>query len=169
MQRLVALDAARIAAGRPLRIGPITLARRFNAVATSDPVDPATEAHRGTDPLLDTAFAAAWTLASVSALAVDAVAGLCFYETAGPRGVTDAAGRKPVGDVLRHLAHRRGRPILRTHGPADLATLATRNPDGHLDVLVADLSGHPRTVTVTGIAPTPLTLDLQPFQTRAVG
>lgn len=169
MQRLVARDAARLAAGRPLRIGPITLARRFNAVATSGPVDPATEAHRGTDPLLDTAFAAAWTLASVSALGVDAVAGLCFYETAGPRGITDAAGRKPVGDVLRHLAHRRGRPLLRTHAPADLATLATRNPDGHLDVLVADLSGHPRTVTVTGIAPTPLTLDLQPFQTRAVG
>ena len=46
MQRLTAQDAVRIATGRPVHIGPVTLRPRFNAVATTaPPAEPADLAH----------------------------------------------------------------------------------------------------------------------------
>ena len=151
-QRTVVENAVRIAAGRPLHVGPVTLARRFNAVATGPRPDPASEAARAVDPLLDTGLAAAWTLASAAALAVPGVAGLTYHETTGPRGLVDDDGRpRPVAAVLARLAALRGRPRLDAAVPAGLAGLAVEDEDGTL-VLLANLTAQPRTVPVHRVA-----------------
>ena len=138
----------RLAAGRPVHVGPITLARRFNAVATSGPGRPETNADRATDPLLDTDLAAAWTVASVSALSGAGVASLCYFETTGARGIRGGEGAEPVAAVLDELARTRDRPLLKVHAPTDLAALAIGARPGTAMVMVADLSGRARTVTV---------------------
>ncbi|MCI2957598.1 hypothetical protein MN032_07835 [Agromyces atrinae] len=88
VQRDVVRDARSIADGRPLRIGPITLRARFNAVATSEAglaAEPATDDRQGADSL------AAWVVASVAALAGDGVESLCYFEERGPRAASGAA------------------------------------------------------------------------------
>lgn len=152
-QRTVVADAVRAAAGRPVHVGPVTLARRFNAVATSARPDPATEARRAVDPLLHTGFAAAWTLASVQALSVPGVAGLTYFETAGDRGVLvegeGATGLSPVGRVLGLLTAAAGRPVVECGAPADLAALPLLTDGGETELLLADLSGRDRSVAVS--------------------
>ena len=152
-QRTVVENAVRIAAGRPVHVGPVTLARRFNAVATSGRPDPATESRRAVDSLQHTTFAAAWTLASVRALSVPGVAGLTYYETAGERGLL-VCGRpagvipSPAGQVLNLLAAAAGQPILDAKVPADLAALPLAKTGRGTELLLADLSGQDREVLV---------------------
>ncbi|MEG8036936.1 hypothetical protein QP157_16955 [Sphingomonas sp. LR61] len=96
MQRWVVMSASRLAAGRALHVGPVTLRPRFNAVATSArPVvtDATVEAGYGpqfvadaTDPAQHSAAAAAWFRASVRALTVPGVASITLAEAWGPRG-----------------------------------------------------------------------------------
>jgi D-apionolactonase len=147
-QTVVARNAVRLARGRPVHVGPITLARRFNAVATSGVLSPQANAEHAVDPLLNTEFAAAWTLGSVSALSRPGIAGLCYFETGGPRGVEDRDLQKPIGKLLRLLAGMRNRPVLQTDSPADLAALAVGQQHGAAEVLIADLSGRPRAIAV---------------------
>ncbi|ROS70154.1 hypothetical protein EDF42_0146 [Curtobacterium sp. PhB172] len=96
MQRWVVMSASRLAAGRALHVGPVTLRPRFNAVATSArPVvtDTTIEAGYGpqfvadaTDPAQHSAVARAWFAASVEALTVPGVASITLAEAWGPRG-----------------------------------------------------------------------------------
>ncbi len=96
MQRWVVMSASRLAAGRALHVGPVTLRPRFNAVATSArPVvtDATVEAGYGpqfvadaTDPAQHSAAARAWFAASVEALTVPGVASITLAEAWGPRG-----------------------------------------------------------------------------------
>ena len=144
-QRLVAENAVRLAAGRPLHVGPVTLARRFNAVATSGAGALAAEP----DPLQPTAFAAAWTLGSLAALSIEGVTSVCYFETAGPGGVRDEAGSPyPVQRVLDTVAALRGRRVLESTGPAHLGSYAVQDDAGGVDLLVANLSPHDRTASV---------------------
>ena len=147
-QRTVVENAVRIAAGRPLHVGPVTLARRFNAVATGERADPATDAAEAVDPLLDTPLAAGWTLASVAALAVPGVASLSYLETVGPRGLVHEDGRpRPVAAVLTRLAALRGRPLREVAVPDGLAALAVDEAAGPV-VLLANLTAGRREVEV---------------------
>ncbi|ROS32669.1 hypothetical protein [Curtobacterium sp. PhB78] len=96
MQRWVVMSASRLAAGRALHVGPVTLRPRFNAVATSArPVvtDATIEAGYGpqlvadaTDPAQHSAAARAWFAASVEALTVPGVVSITLAEAWGPRG-----------------------------------------------------------------------------------
>lgn len=104
MQAVVVRDAARIAQGRPLHIGPVTLGARYNAVATSAGAagaDPDAELSDGfgaehvtgaTDERQAVEALGAWTLASVAALAVPGVESLSYFEATGPRGLVTGAG-----------------------------------------------------------------------------
>ena len=167
-QRAVVENARRIAAGRPLHLGPVTLARRFNAVATGTRPDPATEARAATDPLQHSEFLAPWTLASVAALAVPGVASLCYFETCGARGVLrDDGSRAPAGAVLDQVAALRGRALLEVEVPDGVAALAVRTAAG-VTVLVGNLSGADRSVPVHAPGQPTQTVELAPWAVRTI-
>lgn len=148
-QPTVVENAVRLAAGRPLHVGPVTLARRFDAVATSAPPDPAVAAAAAVDELQGSPFTAAWTLASVAALSVPGVAGLCYFETAGPRGVVTSDGvATHTAGVLDRVAARRGAELLTCTSPVGVAALALADEDGAVELAVANLGPTPRTVPV---------------------
>jgi len=149
-QRTVVENAVRIAAGRPLHVGPVTLARRFNAVATTQPSGPEADAAAAVDSLQGTAFAAAWVLGSFAALAVPEVASICWFETVGPRGVVGADQTlTPAGAILDELALRRGRALLAVDVPDGIAAVAVADERG-VDVLLANLTAQRRGIAVLG-------------------
>jgi len=161
MQRIVAENALRLAGGRPVLVGPITLARRFNAVATTAAPDPALDALRAVDARQATGFAGAWTLGSVASLTAAGVTGLCYFETCGPRGVVGPDGSlTPAGRVLSTLARLRSRPVLGCAGPVDLPAVAVLTGTS-VEVLVANLAATRRTVVVHGPGPGQLWIDVE--------
>ncbi|WIB78733.1 hypothetical protein DEJ28_06455 [Curtobacterium sp. MCPF17_002] len=112
MQRWVVSSASRLAAGRQLHIGPVTLRPRFNAVATAPGrvvTDPSTVDGYGpqdvpdaTDPGQHSRAADDWFAASVAALTVSGVASITLAEAWGPRGVVTSDGtRSPAARVFR--------------------------------------------------------------------
>ena len=114
MQREVVRCASRLAAGRPLHVGPVTLRPRFNAVATSArrPVtDPTAAGGYGpetvpdaTDPAQHGVEAGVWTAASVAALTAPGVASITLAEAWGRRGVVTGAGvRTPTALAIEML------------------------------------------------------------------
>ncbi|MGK9148147.1 hypothetical protein KXS11_11030 [Plantibacter flavus] len=122
MQAVVVRDAARIADGRPLHVGPVTLGARYNAVATtaaaqSETVDPDLRAGFGaesvpgaTDERQSAEALGAWVVASVAALAVPGVETLSYFEATGPRGLAAADGTLTgAGRALGWIAALAGR------------------------------------------------------------
>jgi hypothetical protein len=111
MQRWVVTSASRLAAGRALHVGPVTLRPRFNAVATSprrvatsttvdDGYGPETVPD-ATDPGQHSAAAGRWSAASVASLSVPGVATITLAEAWGPRGVVASDGtRTPAAAVF---------------------------------------------------------------------
>ncbi|ROQ39664.1 hypothetical protein EDF46_1296 [Frondihabitans sp. PhB188] len=161
LQRTVAEQAVRIAAGRPVHVGPISLRARFNAVATSAPTPAPDDPERdgseaaltwgSSDPLQREPFFAAWLVASAAALTVDGVASLAFAEAWGPRGFGDADGAPyPAADALRILSSFQGCEVVEAGrvGP-DTWAIAVRRPTG-VEVVAANLGADPATVTVAG-------------------
>jgi hypothetical protein len=149
--RLVAEQAVRIADGRPVYVGPVTLRPRFNAVATSrsEPgtartVEPGYAAEHvpgATDPRQRGAAGAAWLVAAAAALAVPGVAGVCWSEAWGPRGFGEADGRPfPAAEALAWLAAIAGWEVCAVRGtlPPDVGVLAAHR-EGELVVLAANL------------------------------
>lgn len=155
MQRLVAENALRLAAGRPLHIGPISLKARFNAVATGPGYDPETAASMSTDELQAEPFTAAWTLASVKALSLPGVASITYFEVTGPRGISDETGELyPVGWLLQELCALESLPVLETSaegaaqdGAPDVVVYPVEAADG-LRVLAANLTAETRDIEV---------------------
>ena len=94
-------SARAFADGRSLLVGPVTLRPR-----SDDP-----------DPRQGSAFAAAWTAASIAAQAAGGAWSVTYYETHGPGGVVDF----PVFDVLADACRWQGRPRLRSTSSAPLA------------------------------------------------
>lgn len=158
VQRLVAEEAVRLATGRPVHVGPVTLRPRFNDVATAPPSYP-TEAdlRHGYGPeLLDATDArqgapelAAWTIASAAALAVPGVSTLVFFEEWGPRGIRSAGGTDlPAASAVRALAQFSGAPVLTGASPDGLVWAIGATSDHDTAVLVANLDAVVRAVTV---------------------
>lgn len=162
VQRTVALNARRIADGRPLHIGPVTLRARFNAVATDaqEPEQSVTLDHGygaelvdgATDPRQQGRALAAWLVASVDALTVSGVHSISYFEAWGERGVVSAVGAQsfPVAVALGWLTELRDARLLTLAGDiADcVRVLATRSSDGSLTVLVSNLSDTAQVVRV---------------------
>ena len=154
-QRIVAQNAVRLAAARPVHIGPITLKPRFNAVATSHDnavvAEYPTTPDDRTDDRQGTAFAAAWMLASVRALSIDGVTSLTYFETTGPRGLErDWDGpRYPVHRVAGWLTALAGSTVLEVKGevPQGVHLLACNSPIGSV-VLLCNLGNDCRTIEV---------------------
>ncbi|WP_210508291.1 hypothetical protein [Naasia sp. SYSU D00057] len=159
MQRLVALDAVRIAAGRPVQVGPITLKARFNAVATTAPPAGGNDLSEGygaelfdaTDPRQRSSALAAWTIASAAASSVPGVAGITYFEQWGPRGIVDADGAPyPVAQAIAWLHELTGHPMLAAADPGrgGVWALGAHTDEGTV-VLVANLTARLRRVTLT--------------------
>ena len=162
VQRTVAINARRIASGRLLHIGPVTLRARFNAVATDSavPADNVTlsdgygaeRVHGSTDPRQASRAVAAWLVASVDALTVPEVRSICYFETWGPRGIieTDDARISPVAITMGWLTELRGESLLSLTGDSaeNVAVLATRPSTGSLSILASNLTDTAQSVRV---------------------
>jgi hypothetical protein len=172
MQRLVATQAARIAAGLPVHVGPVSLRPHFNDVATTPP--PMTDHDDLRDgygsALIDVADTrqtapqlAAWAVASAAALAVPGVATLTMFEEWGPRGLVDAAGEPyPVHDAVAALADLAGAPGLRGDSPDGLVwAIGARTDEGDI-VVVANLDRVERSVTIETSAGVARSVELAP-------
>ncbi|MFF1828443.1 hypothetical protein [Paenarthrobacter sp. NPDC058040] len=155
IQSLTAREAGRIAGGRPLHVGPVTLAPRFNAVATETPLADELPAH---DPLQETPFAAAWLLGSVSALTVPGVASVSYGVGLG----------SPAGELLLQLASLRGRDVLTADaGAGSLVAYPVQMADGVV-VLLGNLTGFASLARVVGPSGDHWDVELAPWQTTAL-
>ncbi len=175
IQRLTARDAVRIAAGRPVHLGPVTLRPRFNAVATAPPPpEPSDLAHGSgpahlegaTDPRQSSPALTAWLVASAAASSIDGIASLSFFEASGPRGV---AGH-PAAEAFAWLRELSGRPLLdvdpATPPPAGVWMLAA-DVSGCPVALVANLNSEPASVSLTLNSHT-VDVTLEPLTARRV-
>ncbi|MFD0043621.1 hypothetical protein ACFVGV_00370 [Pseudarthrobacter scleromae] len=158
MQTLSAINALRISGNRPLHLGPVTLAPRFNAVATEAPQDPDDAAP---DPLTGSSFAAAWLLGSIEALTIPGVASISYGTT--------AELALPSGTLLQQLARQTGMEILATdnHDGSGIAVYPVRDPQG-LIVYAANLTDRPASIRVIAPGGQGHDLDLAPWQTLAL-
>lgn len=167
MQALVVRDAARIAGGRPLHVGPITLRSRFNAVATSGSAvdgDATLAAGYGaelvagaTDVRQASVALQAWTVASFAAICAGAVGGgtgpvasVDYFETVGPRGIRDATGRFPVARAVAQIGSIGGSRLLAPlqEPPEGVWLVGGARADGSWRVLVASLADRPVSLVV---------------------
>jgi hypothetical protein len=137
VQRLVARHALHLAGGRPLHVGPVTLLPRFNAVATSG-----LDAQPEGDELQGHPFTAAWVLASISALTIDGVASVSYFEASGPGGISDASGGlNPAGELLKELAALRGADVLSLDSATGPTMLYPVQSPAGLTLFAGNLSG----------------------------
>ena len=164
MQRQVVTAARRLADGRPLHIGPITLGARFNAVATTPaPLAPGPDLTAGygaalvegaSDPRTGAASLAAWLVASVAALSAPTVDSLCFVEEWGPR----SASHEQAVQALAWLSQLEGATLIDASAPGLAVIAAASRAGGRTVVIIANLSAERRAVSVPG-EPTPVQLD----------
>ncbi len=159
VQRLIARQAVRLAAGAPVFVGPITLRPHFNDVATTPPRRPSFADLRegygphlsaGTDPRQAAPELAAWTVASAAALSVPGVAGLSYFEDWGPRGLRDGTGDDlPAARAVAALAALGGSTALTGDSPDGLVwALGGMDAVGATTVYVANLDHRARVVDV---------------------
>jgi len=161
IQRLTAQNALRLAAGRPVHIGPVTLKARFNAVATT--VTGLESGESGADALQTEPFAAAWLLASVAALTLPGINSLSYFELAGPGGISQGEGLTPAGEMLARLASLRGKPVLQVDADAAGLTLYPVRDGAHVVILAANLTEKPiKTLLKLGNGPK-VELSLEPW------
>lgn len=129
MQRLVAEQAVRIADGRGVHIGPISLRPRFNNVATTPERAPSrTDLSQGygaeftgaCDERQTSPELGAWVVASAAALAVRGVMSVAWFETWGPRGLADESGHFPADAAVAALADLGGCVLLTSSSPDGL-------------------------------------------------
>jgi len=154
MQTLTAEQALRIGNGRPLHIGPVTLARRFNAVATRPPLE---EELPRRDSLQDTPFAAAWLLGSVAALTLPGTASISY--------ATVADLNSPAGQLLQQLAAHRGSEVLAADAtPESIAVYPIRTADGIL-AYTANLTADSIAIRLAGPSGKHEDISLAPWQT----
>jgi hypothetical protein len=112
IQELTARDALRLAGGKPLHVGPITLKPHLHA---PDQVP-------DSDELQGHSFTAAWTLASIKSLTLDGIGSVCYFEAAPPRGIRGHdGGLTPAGELLQLMAPLQGETVLavRQDSPED--------------------------------------------------
>jgi len=100
------------------------------------------------DPRQSIPFAAAWTLASVAALARAGAASLTYFETTGPRGIVDGEPH-PVHDVFATLGEWSGGTLVDLHVSDDLVVAALAClVDGRTVLALANLTDSPCEVDV---------------------
>ncbi|MFE4544320.1 hypothetical protein [Arthrobacter sp. NPDC056727] len=144
MQRLTALNALRIGAGKPLHVGPVTLKARFNAVSTDGAYDARTVEPMTTDPLQGADFTAAWLLGSIAALTLPGVESVSYFEASGPRGlIADDGTPTPAFRLFRELAALRAAEVLEVDGGVPGLVLYPVSADAGVTLFAANLTAEP--------------------------
>jgi len=159
-QRWTVLTTRQFAGSLPIAIGPITLKPRSRVAAEPGELPP------NVDPRQASAFCAAWTLASLAALAELGVHSLTYYETTGWLGVMETDRGSPLSDelpaqpgfvfpvyhVFDGLAELAGGEVVpvASGDPLAVAGLAVRKA-GMLRMLVANLTAEPLEAAVRGL------------------
>ncbi len=148
-------SAQRFLIGRPVVVSPVTLRPRFNPDATGhvEPSEP--------DPRQKSPFCAAWTLASLSALARAGASSVTYFETHGAGGVLDGDEVYPVFHVLEAAAGFAGASVVGCENSDEsrVAALALAS-GGRLRMLIANLTDEPCEIAV-GVERE--TLNLEPY------
>jgi hypothetical protein len=159
--------ALTFAQGKPVAVSPITLKRRFNAVATAEEPEP--EEGELPDPVdhrQPSLLGAVWTNGSVKSLSEAGAASLTYFETTGWRGVLEREAGSPLPErfhsrpgevfplyhVLRDLGELKGGSQVECTVTDPLAAvgLAIRH-GGTITLLVSNLTPAPQTVRVEGL------------------
>lgn len=140
IQPLTARQARTIGQGRPVHIGPITIAPRFNAVATQEPRNDELPA---ASSLEAQPFGAAWALASISALTGTDAASLCY-------GIPDEADT-PMTRLLTALGRLKDCQVLATTGSRGGPVVYPVRTDSGITCFIAN--PHPWPIDVRLAAP----------------
>ncbi|MBF4567501.1 hypothetical protein ITJ57_01880 [Plantibacter sp. VKM Ac-2880] len=184
VQAVVVADAVRIADGRSLHVGPVTLGARYNAVATTRAgagatADPDLRAGFGaelvpgaTDDRQSAEALGAWVVASVAALAAPGVESLSYFEATGPRGLvvadgTVAAAGRALGWIAELSGSRRVGVEIGGHrlgdsspvSPEGVTAFAAVDPAGRTVVILGNLAEAPVRISLVG-ASEPRAVDL---------
>lgn len=148
-------SALRFLGGRPVVVSPLTLRPRFNPDATGH-VQPSEQ-----DPRQKSPYCAAWTLASLSALARAGASSVTYFETRGAGGVLDGDEMYPVFRVLEAATGFAGASVVACENSDEsrVAVLALE-AGGTRRVLIANLTGEPCEIAVAGQRET---LNLEPY------
>jgi hypothetical protein len=152
----------------PLAISPITLKPRFNPNAIGAVVVPSpVELPSQVDVRQMSLFGACWTIGSLSYVAASGVYSVTYYETTGWRGVMEIEVGSPLQDAFRSLP---GSVFPLYHVLADVGEFSggqfvpTRSSDPlqvnglalakdeKRCILLANMSGEAKQVTVSGLA-----------------
>jgi D-apionolactonase len=174
-------SARALAGGKAVFVSPVTLRGRFAYSRASGEEDVPEE---GLPPSVDrrqiTRLGAAWTAGSLKSLVDAGATSVTYYETTGMRGVIDtddgsagsALGSQdgqafPLYHVLARVARLRNAEVLActSTAPLEAVGLAVRN-DGHLSVLIADLTGRGQQLALVTPTGGSRTVRLGPFETR---
>ena len=157
-------SARAIVGDRPLTVGPVTLAPRFNPNATGpDPETPAGELPPSVDYRQPSLFAAGWLAGSINALANAGADALTFFETTGWKGLIERRDHPlrvaafhswpgmifPAYHVLADVAEFGGGDVLSVavSDPLRIQALALRE-DGHVRVILANMQVEPAPVAL---------------------
>lgn len=155
MQTLEALpmihaSAARLAGGRPLRLGLCAIPMRTNPYGSRLVPNPARGrvAMAGEDPRHAAPFGAAFAVGVLAATEGHPVERLALAAPRGPLGLLGPDGRpSPLAAVVRRLGTLAGRARRRVEVPDGIAAMATEGPEG-LRVLLANLTARERRIAL---------------------
>jgi D-apionolactonase len=156
VQEVVARQAADVAQGLALHVGPVTLKPRFNAVATDE-----LAAEPAADPRQSSWWAAGWTLGSIAALARGGAEFVTYFNALGPDGLLgySASGSPgsfspyPVFEVLCRVVAIGPAYLVAAHVTDEKAVaVLALSKHGQLFLFAANLSGAARAIRLEGQA-----------------
>lgn len=146
-QRTVVTEARRVSGGLPVVVGNVALIGRHGPFPDGPVRSDGRSANA--DPRIEDPLAAAWTLASIEAIADGAAIAATWFEVSGDRGIVGPSPRPPLW-VLRAAAACAGQTRLRVRAPSDVAVLAFESEGGR-NLLVANLTPVARELRLAGI------------------
>ena len=137
-------------------ISPITLRPRYKSAATVG-MDHFNDRELPADDRQSTGFLAAWTVGTLSRLAVQPkLASITLYETHGPRGIVDLLGVPyPTHSVFRAMREYQSACATTSSEPLAVVGLGMTGANGRRGILVGNMSSQRRRVvtqTASGTA-----------------
>jgi hypothetical protein len=156
VQKTVVAEARRVSGGLPVVVGNVALVGRHGPFP--DGPGRGGGGPASADPRIGHPIVAAWTLASIRAIADGGATAASWFEVGGDRGILGPPPRPPL-PTLMAAARCATRSRSAVASPRDVAALAFRAGD-HLDVLLANLTPDEREVPVGRL---PVTVRARPL------